>query len=50
TDENEEENESVNSEVIELEKVSSNKAKKAVNMILKFLLEQEAEFDEVKDE
>ena len=50
TDENKEENEPVNSEVIELEKVSSNEAKKAVNTILRFLLEQEAEFGEVKDE
>ncbi|CAG8556737.1 1524_t:CDS:2, partial [Racocetra persica] len=50
TDENEEENEPVNSEVIELEKVSSNEAEKAVNTILRFLLEQEAEFGEIEDE
>ncbi|CAG8495744.1 25035_t:CDS:2, partial [Cetraspora pellucida] len=38
TDENEEENKLVNNEVIELKKVSSSEAKKAVNMILRFLL------------
>ncbi|CAG8655703.1 3829_t:CDS:1, partial [Cetraspora pellucida] len=49
TNKNKEENESVNSKVIELEKVNSNEAEKAINIVLRFLLKQKAEFGEVKD-
>ncbi|CAG8662444.1 3439_t:CDS:2, partial [Cetraspora pellucida] len=49
TDKDKKENEPINNKIVELEKINNTETEKTVNMVLRFLFEQEVDFDKVEN-